>query len=66
MRVGFDFDGTLASPRRGTAPNYRDPEAAVLEAAAMVGPVMWMRQLLRGGHEALIVTGRSEADTPWI
>ncbi len=58
LKVGFDFDGTLAVWPRGTRVDYGDPDWALANSAAVLGAVKWLRGLLNAGHEVVVITGR--------
>jgi len=58
MRIGFDFDGTLAVWPRGSRVNYANPTWAMTHAAAVLGTVKWLKAVLQRGHEVVIITGR--------
>ena len=60
MRIGFDFDGTLAVWPRGSTPRYDDPEWSLANAAAVLAAVKWLKLVLKLGHDVVIVTGRGE------
>jgi hypothetical protein len=58
MKIGFDFDGTIATCPKGVRLNFQDPLQSMAHSAAMLGPVQWIKRALSGGHEVVIVTGR--------
>ena len=60
MKIGFDFDGTLAVWPRGARVDYGDPQWALANSAAVLGTVKWLRSLLAGGHQVVVITGRDE------
>jgi acid phosphatase class B len=58
MRIGFDFDGTLAVWPRGFQVRYDDATAAMVNAAAVLGTIKWLKASVRQGHEVIVITGR--------
>lgn len=58
MKIGFDFDGTLAVWPRGFQVRYDDATSAMVNAAAVLGTIRWLKASVRQGHEVLVITGR--------
>lgn len=61
MKIGFDFDGTLAVWPRGARVDYNDAHWAMTHAAAVLGAVKWLKCVLARGHEVVVITGRGSA-----
>lgn len=61
MKIGFDFDGTLATWPLGSRRNYNDAFYAMTHAAAILGTVKWMKAVMRRGHRVVVITGRGTA-----
>lgn len=63
MCIGLDCDGTLACWVPSTPRDYDDPEEAMLHAAALVGPIAWLKTLIKAGQEVVIISGRDHSHT---
>lgn len=59
MKVGVDFDGTLACLRPGAQRQFHDARQSILDAAALLGPTLWVQRMHTQGHEVLLISGRS-------
>ncbi len=60
LKIGFDFDGTLAVWPAGVQVRYDDADWSLPRAAAVLATVKWLKQLIAQDHDVVVVTGRGE------
>jgi acid phosphatase class B len=58
LRIGLDFDGTLATWPAGVTKNYNDTRYAICHANAIYPSIAFVKREKANGHEFVLITGR--------